>query len=120
MRAMGKRNADREPMFKPKARFHVFVIVRLLGMGGVAEVYEAMHMGKRCALKVLQRRFHLNKTQMARAENEATILTHMRHPNVIDVQDAGIHEGIFWMRMELVEGLDLRTALHRLPPPHLP
>src|SRR5580704_1452322 len=113
---MGKRSADREPMFKPKARFHVFVIVRLLGMGGVAEVYEAMYMGKRCALKVLQRRFHLDRTQMARAEKEARILTHIRHPNVIDVHDTGIHEGIFWMRMEMVDGIDLRTALHRLAP----
>ena len=61
---MGARTADREPTFKPKTRFHVFVIVRLLGMGGVAEVYEAMYMGKRCALKVLQRRFRLDRTRL--------------------------------------------------------
>ena len=49
-------------------------------------------------------------------EKEATVLSRMRHANVIDVQEAGIHDGVFWMRMEFVEGIDLRTAIHRLAP----
>jgi len=113
---MTTRPAHREPIFKPGMRFHGFVIVRLLGMGGVAEVYEALYKGKRCALKVLQRRFHLDRTQMARADQEATVLTRIRHLNVIDVHEAGVHDGIFWMRMEFVEGIDLRTAIHSLAP----
>jgi serine/threonine-protein kinase len=103
-------------MFKPNTRFHVFTIVRLLGMGGVAEVYLARYKGKDCALKVLQRRFALDDTQLARAQREATVLTRIHHTNVIDVQDAGVHDGIFWMRMEFIEGIDLRTAIHRLAP----
>jgi serine/threonine-protein kinase len=103
-------------MFKPRQRFHVFIIVRLLGMGGVAEVYEALHMGKRCALKVLQRRFHLDDAQRARAEKEAEVLTRIHQENVVDVHEAGIHDGIFWMRMDFIEGIDLRTAIHRLAP----
>jgi serine/threonine-protein kinase len=113
---MTTRSAQREPLFKPKARFHLFIIERLLGTGGVAEVYEALYKGQRCAVKILQRRFHLDPTQMARANQEATVLSRIRHLNVIDVHEAGIHEGIFWMRMEFVEGIDLRTAIHRLSP----
>jgi serine/threonine protein kinase len=111
---MDARAAPPEPMFKPKQRFHVFTIIRLMGRGGVSEVYEARFQGQRCVLKVLQRRFHLDGVQIERAKKEAVVLTRLRNENVINVHDAGLHEGIYWMRMELIESIDLRTAIHRL------
>src|SRR4051812_43622194 len=87
-----------EGVFTPGQRFLDAIIVRLRGRGGVSEVWEALRMGKPCAMKVLRKRFELNPSQLARAAKEAQILVQLRHPNVIDVQEAGVYEDIFWMR----------------------
>lgn len=103
-----------KPMFPPGGRFHLFIIVRLLGHGGIAEVYEVMYQGRRYALKVLQRRLQLDPAHLKRFESEGRFLLRVRHPNLVDVQDMGVHEGVFWIRMELLDGMDLREAIHRL------
>jgi serine/threonine protein kinase len=108
------RGALKEPMYRPGSRFHTFRIKRLLGRGGMAEVYEATHKGQPCAIKMLRRELQLDPTQIQRFENESTILLKVRHDNLVDVQDMGVHEGTYWMRMELLVGMDLREAIHRL------
>jgi serine/threonine protein kinase len=105
-----------EPMFRPGRRFHLFIIVRLLGRGGMAEVYEVKYQGHRYALKVLQRRLQLDPSQLRRFENEGRFLLRVRHPNLVDVHAMGVNEGVFWIRMELLFGMDLREAIHRLGP----
>jgi serine/threonine protein kinase len=115
-RGGGDRAERGETIFQPEDRFADFVIRRFLGRGGAAEVYEALLRGKRCAIKVTPTEFQVDEAQIRRANKEAQILIQIRHPNVIDVQDVGIHDGIFWMRMEMLDGLDLREAMHRIGP----
>ena len=110
------RAQPQEPMFRARSRFHLFTIVRLLGRGGMAEVYEVQYQGRRYALKVLQRRLQLDPSQLKRFESEGRFLLRVRHPNLVDVQDMGVNEGVFWIRMELLGGMDLREAIHRLGP----
>jgi eukaryotic-like serine/threonine-protein kinase len=110
------RAQPQEPMFRPRSRFHLFTIVRLLGRGGMAEVYEVQYQGRRYALKVLQRKLQLDPSQLKRFESEGRFLLRVRHPNLVDVQDMGVNEGVFWIRMELLSGMDLREAIHRLGP----
>src|SRR5512132_1123719 len=110
------RAQPQEPMWRPGSRFHLFIIVRLLGRGGMAEVYEVQYQGRRYALKVLQRRLQLDSSQLKRFESEGRFLLRVRHPNLVDVQDMGVNEGVFWIRMELLSGMDLREAIHRLGP----
>ena len=123
MQATGVALASRdEPMFRPGEWFLRFRIVRLIGRGGISEVYEVIDRGRRCALKVLQRRFVHVARQKRRAAREGRLLVQIQHPNVIDVQEVGIHEGpgphagIFFIRMELLRGVELRTAMHRIGP----
>ncbi len=47
-------------------------------------------------------------------QNEARLAALLSHPNVVAVTDFGCHEGTWWMTLELVEGLDLRTLIHSL------
>ena len=123
MQATGMGLASRdEPIFRPGEWFLRFRIVRLIGKGGISEVYEVIDRGRRCALKVLQRRFVHVARQKRRAAREGRLLVQIQHPNVIDVQEVGIHEGpgphagIFFIRMELLHGVELRTAMHRIGP----
>jgi serine/threonine-protein kinase len=99
---------------KVGAAFHLFHVVRLIGRGGASEVYEILFKGARWALKVPRRGFELTAEQRMRFEQEAQNLLRILHPNVIDLQDYGFNEGVFWMRMELLDGLDLREAITRL------
>ncbi len=122
MQAMGGDLVDVDaPMFRPGEHFLRFLIVRLIGTGGISEVYEVKDRGRRCAIKVLQRRYAGVLRQNRRAEKEGRFLTMINHPNVIDVQEVGtaetgVHAGVFFIRMELLEGLDLREALYRIGP----
>ncbi|MFS8068291.1 MAG: serine/threonine protein kinase, partial [Byssovorax sp.] len=77
---------------------------------------EVQYQGRRYALKVLQRRLQLDPSQLKRFESEGRFLLRVRHPNLVDVQDMGVNEGVFWIRMELLRGMDLREAIHRLGP----
>jgi len=108
------RAKPQETVFRPGSRFHLFTILRVLGRGGMAEVYEVKLQGRHYALKVLQRRLQLDPSQLKRFESEGRFLLRVRHPNLVDVQDMGVHEGVFWIRMELLHGMDLREAIHRL------
>jgi serine/threonine protein kinase len=103
-----------ETKLRVGAPFHLFHVVRMIGRGGTSEVYEILFKGARWALKVPRRGFELTEVQRKRFEREASLLLQIQHPNVIDVQDYGYHEGVFWIRMELLDGLDLREAISRL------
>jgi serine/threonine-protein kinase len=103
-----------ETTLKIGALFHLFYVVRLIGRGGTSEVYEILFKGARWALKVPRWGFKLTEDQLQRFEREATMLLQIKHENVIDVQEYGYNDGVFWIRMELLDGLDLREAITRL------
>lgn len=98
------------------------VVVRLLGEGGMGEVYEAEHpeLGRRFALKVLHRRLRDRPDLAARLRREALALGRVRHPNLVEVVDLGVTgDGRPYFVMELLAGRDLRAELSRrgpLPP----
>jgi hypothetical protein len=90
----------------------------LLGRGGMAEVYEAVHIGlqKHVALKVmnleLARSGSARELFTAEAENAARV----RHPHVVDVTDVGIIDGLPFLVMALLEGEDLSVCYARNAP----
>jgi serine/threonine-protein kinase len=108
------------PTLERGANFDGHRIVRLLGEGKGAEVFEAIAPstddpsrlgppgGKRCALKILKDLVPIdaipNRRLHQQAEAEATI----QHVNIVRFEDVGIFEGRVWLRSELVDGLDLR------------
>src|SRR5688572_22214457 len=68
-----------------------YPIVRKLGEGGQAVVYEAVQTstGRRVALKVLQGGQLASENQQRRLEREARVLAELRHPNIVSIIDRG-------------------------------
>ncbi|WP_437333896.1 serine/threonine-protein kinase [Sorangium sp. So ce394] len=94
-----------------------YVVVRLLGQGGMGEVYEVEHreLGRRFAVKLLHR-CHAGRSDLsARMRAEARAIARLRHRSLPEVFDLGTTRGGRpYFAMELLEGRDLRTELARL------
>lgn len=87
-------------------------IERLLGHGGMAEVYEAAGPGgERVALKWLR---GASPTLLSRFADEARFLERLAHPNVVRHRGHGIWEGRPYVLMEHVDGPDLRIHTEKL------
>ena len=95
-----------------------YKIVRLLGEGGMGQVFEAEELGesgrvlRRAALKVL-RPEHLGDAQMAaRFVNEAKAIDVIDHPGVVTIYDIGtLPSGAPYIAMEFLDGESLRDRL---------
>jgi serine/threonine protein kinase len=93
------------------------VVVRLLGRGGMGEVYEVEHaaLGRHFAAKLLHRA-HVRRPDLAvRMREEARTLAALRHRSLVEVFDLGSTlDGRAYFTMELLEGRDLRRELARV------
>jgi serine/threonine-protein kinase len=104
----------REGAFKPGDIVDRYRIVEPLGSGGTASVYEALQifLERRVALKILQVRHAEREDVKRRMRAEAIVLSRIRHPNVVAVQDAGMtDDGLIFIAMDLLEGQTLRDVL---------
>jgi serine/threonine protein kinase len=90
-------------------------IVSLLGQGGMGVVYlaENAQTGQRVALKLLTPDLARSAGFRERFVREASYASSMRHPNVIEVFDAGEQEDVLYIAMQYVEGEDLKGLLVR-------
>jgi hypothetical protein len=93
-------------------------IVRHIARGGMGEVYEAHDrlLQRPVAVKVYRGTAPADRT---RFDAEVRVLAALNHPGLVHVFDAGEHDGDGFVVLELVDGPDLRTVLHRrgaLPP----
>ena len=97
-----------------------FVILRLLGRGGMAAVYEArdVRLDRTIALKVLPQEFLYDDTFARRFEHEARVIASLEHGHIVPIYASGIDRGIPWMSMRLLAGGNLgdRLAHHRPDP----
>ncbi len=95
---------------EPGATLGAYRVERLLGAGGMGEVYEATQENPRrsVALKVLGGRFR-GEEGLSRFRYEAEVLGRLRHPGIAQVFEAGNVDGVPFIAMELVE--DARTVL---------
>ena len=95
-----------------------FLIERLLGRGGMGEVYLARQqsLGRPVALKVLKPELTANPTYLSRFEIEATVVARLNHPNIVQVYTLGRHRDLRYLAMEYVHGLNLRDLLVRKGP----
>ena len=103
--------------------FGNYRIVRLLGEGGVGEVYLAENplIERRAAVKVLHTALARDAELVRRFLNEARAASAIRHRNIIEVFDAGVTaDGAPYILMEFLEGVSLQKRLAdkgRLPLP---
>jgi serine/threonine-protein kinase len=98
-----------------------FRILRRLGQGGMGQVYlaEQISLKRRVALKVLRPDLAGNETSLKRFRQEAESVARATHANIVQVYAIGEGDGIHYMALEYVEGVNLREYLDKKGPPPL-
>ncbi|MEZ4313389.1 MAG: serine/threonine-protein kinase [Polyangiaceae bacterium] len=92
-----------------------FRIERVLGEGGMATVFVAEQDAepRKVALKILRSELTSDRSFAKRFEREARAAARVRHPNSVVILDAGVAGDLSYIAMELLQGEDLYTLLHR-------
>ncbi|HEX8953117.1 MAG TPA: serine/threonine-protein kinase, partial [Polyangia bacterium] len=89
-------------------------VVRLIGEGGMGQVYEAQHVNinKRFALKLLRPEIVSNAEAVARFRQEAWSASSIGHENIIEIEDfATLPSGAVYLAMEFLDGLALADRM---------
>jgi predicted Ser/Thr protein kinase len=91
-------------------------IDRLLGRGGMGEVYRAddLTLDQTVALKFLPDSVRDDDQRLARFRTEVSVARQVSHPNVCRVYDIGEADGHIFLSMEFIDGEDLATLLRRI------
>ena len=86
--------------------FGQYKVIRLLGRGGMGEVYEVEHnvLHKTYALKVIRPEVLSRPSALERFRREAQVMSHLEHPNIVQVDEFGETEEQTWLRMPLIGG----------------
>jgi serine/threonine protein kinase, bacterial len=102
--------------------FAGFRIIRLLGSGGMGEVYLAQHprLPRRDALKLLPHDWSTDAEYRARFNREADLASTLWHPHIVGVHDRGEEDGQLWISMDFVDGLDAARLLADRYPAGMP
>jgi serine/threonine protein kinase len=114
----GESDPTRTPSGRPGMSIGSYDLLRPIGSGGSATVYEAVHrsLGRHVALKLLHARRDetpLAGQVLSRFLREARAAARVRHPHIVDVFDFGEADGIPFLVMELVGGESLAQRLRR-------
>src|SRR5690606_21976390 len=88
-------------------------ILRMLGRGGMADVYEAEDamLGRRVALKVLPPEFGRDENAVARFQKEVRAAAVLNHAGIVTVYDVAQEQGLHYYAMRLLGGGDLRSRI---------
>src|SRR5437879_1905042 len=93
-------------------------VVRLIGEGGMGQVYEAQHVNinKRFALKLLRPEIVSNAEALARFRQEAWSASAIGHENIIEIEDfATLPNGAVYLAMEFLVGQPLSERMRAEP-----
>ncbi|HKV22063.1 MAG TPA: serine/threonine-protein kinase [Mycobacterium sp.] len=102
--------------------FADYTIVRLLGSGGMGDVYLADHprLPRRDALKVLRNDVCADNEYRQRFDREADLAATLWHPHIVGVHDRGDVDGQIWISMDYVDGTDAAEVLRARYPKGMP
>src|ERR1700731_2067863 len=98
-----------------------FRLLRSLGQGGMGQVYlaEQISLKRPVALKILKADLASNSTSLKRFKAEPEAVARATHANIVQVYAFGEIDGLHYMAMEYVEGLNLRKFLAKKGIPSL-
>ena len=101
---------------QPGTQLGPYEIQRLIGRGGMGEVYQATdtRLHRPVAIKVLAERLTSSIPAMERLQREARTASILNHPNICTIYDVGVTTPSF-IAMELLEGESLQQRLRRGP-----
>jgi len=94
-----------------------YQIVELLGRGAMAEVYKAHQptLDRYVAIKILHSFLAEDKDLLSRFQREAKAAAQLRHPNIVQVHDFDVVDGVYYyMIMEFIDGYTLEAKLQEL------
>ena len=92
-----------------------YEILEKIGTGGMADVYKAKchKLNRFVAIKVLKQEFSENANFVSKFRTEAQATAGLMHPNIVNVYDVGEEDGIYYIVMELVEGITLKKYIEK-------
>jgi serine/threonine protein kinase/Tol biopolymer transport system component len=104
---------DDQPTFAGGEVLGHYRILRLIGRGGMGEVYlaEDAKLGRKIALKLLPVDFTTDELRMLRFQREARAASALNHPNIITIHEISDFEGKHFIATEFVNGETLRQRL---------
>ena len=92
-----------------------YKIMSRIGAGGMADVYKAMDtvLNRYVAIKVLKSEFRADETFVQKFRSEAQAAAGLLHPNIVNVYDVAEDRGVYFIVMELVEGITLKDYIQK-------
>ncbi|MGN0401552.1 MAG: Stk1 family PASTA domain-containing Ser/Thr kinase [Acetatifactor sp.] len=92
-----------------------YEILEKIGTGGMSDVYKAKchKLNRFVAVKVLKQEFSENANFVSKFQIEAQAAAGLMHPNIVNVYDVGEENGIYYIVMELVEGITLKKYIEK-------
>ena len=93
-----------------------YKLLALIGKGGMARVYKSIQpdLERYVAVKLLHPSVAADEEFLARFRREAKAAASLRHPHVVQIFDFGHQGELYYLVMELIDGLTLRDELQRL------
>ncbi len=104
---------DRSAALQPGDMVDHFRVMRLLGRGGMGEVYLARdtQLGRKVALKIIHRKFASSEAIVERFLFEARATARFNHPNIVAIHAVGDHAGQPYVALEYLEGQTLSDRI---------
>lgn len=92
-----------------------YEILEQIGTGGMSDVYKAKchKLNRFVAIKVMKPEFNEDKNFVTKFRAEAQAAAGLTHPNIVNVYDVGDENGIYYIVMELVEGITLKKYIEK-------
>ncbi|MHC4192347.1 MAG: hypothetical protein ACYSUB_22190 [Planctomycetota bacterium] len=102
----------------PPPEIDGYEVIAKLGEAGQGQVWRALHLGthREVALKVPRIGLSSSRKALVRFEREVEVAARLWHPNIARIHDSGVHQGLYYYTMDLIEGVNLdQTSMSGKP-----
>ena len=92
-----------------------YAVLSKIGAGGMADVYKGRDqmLNRYVAIKVLKKQYKEDENFVRKFRSEAQAAAGLIHPNIVNVYDVGEDDGLYYIVMELIEGITLKKYIEK-------